>query len=163
MSPPQTNQTLSAHQLLEKESLRKSTHSAIEKKRREKMAAILDNLKNLTPTSRGQVSIQKLQILENAVSYIRQLQDEIIQKAGREQGLQIIAPLPNFQFTATHQGAATSPAARSPPMSPSSPQSTTYSQMSLEAYDQDRSQLDSFQSMSSTSTTSRMSINNLLS
>lgn len=71
------HQSFDSDDLIQKELLRRSNHSAIEKKRREKMSVAFNRLKDLTPSSKSQQYIQKLTILENAVSYIEYLQSQL--------------------------------------------------------------------------------------
>ncbi|KAI8900182.1 hypothetical protein BC833DRAFT_582911 [Globomyces pollinis-pini] len=53
---------------------RKEAHTAIEKKRREKIAACMNRLRVLVPENREHESLQKLTILQNTVEYVEQLQ-----------------------------------------------------------------------------------------
>ncbi|KAI8325832.1 hypothetical protein GQ54DRAFT_330636 [Martensiomyces pterosporus] len=57
----------------EKEMKRKVSHSAIEKRRRERTNAVLRELQNIVPGLCKPGKIQKLEILEAAAEYIRQL------------------------------------------------------------------------------------------
>ncbi|KAJ1946075.1 Sterol regulatory element-binding protein 2, partial [Linderina macrospora] len=57
----------------EKEIKRKVSHSAIEKRRRERTNAVLRELQNIVPGLCKPGKIQKLEILEAAAEYIRQL------------------------------------------------------------------------------------------
>ncbi|KAJ2490530.1 hypothetical protein IWW37_003090 [Coemansia sp. RSA 2050] len=57
----------------EKEMKRKVSHSAIEKRRRERTNAVLRELQNIVPGLSKPGKIQKLEILEAAADYIRQL------------------------------------------------------------------------------------------
>ncbi|KAJ1885487.1 Sterol regulatory element-binding protein 2 [Kickxella alabastrina] len=57
----------------EKEIKRKVSHSAIEKRRRERTNSVLSELQNIVPGLSKPGKIQKLEILEAAAKYIRQL------------------------------------------------------------------------------------------
>jgi hypothetical protein len=61
----------------DKDKERRIRHSTIEKRRRKKMSECLDALKHLVPNTRNQIRIHQLDILENAVEYIKQLKNEI--------------------------------------------------------------------------------------
>ncbi|KAJ3311150.1 hypothetical protein HDV04_004362 [Boothiomyces sp. JEL0838] len=52
---------------------KKQNHSFNERKRREKIKALINNLKVLVPKSKSQ-SLQQIAILENAVEYIKKVQ-----------------------------------------------------------------------------------------
>ena len=52
---------------------RKQAHSVIEKKRRERIKYCMEQLKSLVPESSKQVRLHQVEILENAVNYIKQL------------------------------------------------------------------------------------------
>ncbi|KAI8900180.1 hypothetical protein BC833DRAFT_647273 [Globomyces pollinis-pini] len=62
--------------LKEKETQRKKSHSAIERKRRERIAECMDKLKKIVPKNHQHEFLQKLTILENTVEYIEKLQKE---------------------------------------------------------------------------------------
>ncbi|KAJ3309563.1 putative serine/threonine-protein kinase iks1 [Boothiomyces sp. JEL0838] len=66
--------------LEQKEKLRKLSHTAIERKRRERIAHCMQQLKTMVPSNRNQDYLQKLTILENTVKYIRELQEKVDQK-----------------------------------------------------------------------------------
>ncbi|KAJ3272447.1 hypothetical protein HDV01_005516 [Terramyces sp. JEL0728] len=66
--------------LEQKEKLRKVSHTAIERKRRERIANCMLQLKTMVPSNRNQDYLQKLTILENTVKYIRELQEKVDQK-----------------------------------------------------------------------------------
>ena len=55
------------------EETRRQAHSVIEKRRRERIKTCLEQLKNLVPESCNQVRLHQVEILENAVEYIKQL------------------------------------------------------------------------------------------
>ncbi|KAI9203312.1 uncharacterized protein BJ171DRAFT_624338 [Polychytrium aggregatum] len=59
---------------LDRESRRKITHTAIEKKRRERINQKILELRTLVPSCASQESIQKVSVLEKTVEYIRDLQ-----------------------------------------------------------------------------------------
>ncbi|OMJ22945.1 hypothetical protein AYI70_g2564 [Smittium culicis] len=58
---------------LDKKAKRKISHSAIEKRRREKTNSVLKELQVLVPWLNNDSKFQKLEILENATMYIKQL------------------------------------------------------------------------------------------
>ncbi|OMJ27982.1 hypothetical protein AYI69_g2559 [Smittium culicis] len=58
---------------LDKKAKRKISHSAIEKRRREKTNSVLKELQILVPWLNNDSKFQKLEILENATMYIKQL------------------------------------------------------------------------------------------
>ncbi|KAI8900189.1 hypothetical protein BC833DRAFT_647280 [Globomyces pollinis-pini] len=53
------------------------THSMIERRRRIQIKSCVEQLKELVPNSAHQKSIQKLHILENAVAYIKELEERL--------------------------------------------------------------------------------------
>jgi hypothetical protein len=55
----------------DKEKKRRFAHSEIERRRREKINACLEQLKELVPTSANQIRLHQVEILENAVLYIK--------------------------------------------------------------------------------------------
>ena len=57
--------------LLQKHQKRKEQHSQIEKRRRERMQKCFQDLKTLVPGMSNQENLQKLQILESTVNYLR--------------------------------------------------------------------------------------------
>ncbi|KAK9763189.1 Sterol regulatory element-binding protein 2 [Basidiobolus ranarum] len=57
----------------EKETLRKVSHSAIERRRRERINDKIFQLKTLVPSCANQVNLHKLSILESAIEYIHEL------------------------------------------------------------------------------------------
>lgn len=63
--------------LTDREEARRINHSAIEKKRRVKLASALLQLQDLVPRSRTQRHIQKLQVLENAIDYILEMRQNL--------------------------------------------------------------------------------------
>lgn len=62
-----------------KEQLRKQSHSAIEKKRRERINDQFSHLKNIVPNCKHTTNstIHKLTILENTIDYIRKLEEQV--------------------------------------------------------------------------------------
>ncbi|KAJ1673421.1 hypothetical protein EV182_005267, partial [Spiromyces aspiralis] len=58
----------------ERERRRRISHSAMERRRRERTNHIINELKFLVPWLRNEARMQKLEVLENAVQYIHQLQ-----------------------------------------------------------------------------------------
>ncbi|KAK9729758.1 hypothetical protein K7432_000006 [Basidiobolus ranarum] len=63
----------------EKEMLRKVSHSAIERRRRERINDKIFQLKTLVPSCANQVNLHKLSILESAIDYIQELQGRLMQ------------------------------------------------------------------------------------
>ncbi|ORX95754.1 HLH-domain-containing protein [Basidiobolus meristosporus CBS 931.73] len=61
----------------EKEMLRKVSHSAIERRRRERINDKIFQLKTLIPSCANQVNLHKLSILESAIDYIQELQSRL--------------------------------------------------------------------------------------
>ncbi|KAJ3052259.1 hypothetical protein HK097_006623 [Rhizophlyctis rosea] len=72
----------------EKELLRKVSHSAIERRRRERINDKIMQLRNLVPTCAKQENMHKLNILQNAIDYIRHLQLQLDAKPGSAMPLQ---------------------------------------------------------------------------
>ncbi|PVZ97905.1 hypothetical protein BB558_006121 [Smittium angustum] len=64
---------------IDKKAKRKVSHSAIEKRRREKTNAVLRKLQGLVPWLNSESKFQKLEILENAAKYIEQLTSQNLQ------------------------------------------------------------------------------------
>ncbi|ORY04172.1 helix-loop-helix DNA-binding protein [Basidiobolus meristosporus CBS 931.73] len=63
----------------EKEILRKVSHSAIERRRRERINDKIFQLKTLVPSCANQVNLHKLSILESTIEYIHELQSRLSQ------------------------------------------------------------------------------------
>ncbi|TPX70570.1 hypothetical protein SpCBS45565_g01617 [Spizellomyces sp. 'palustris'] len=61
----------------DKELLRKVSHSAIERRRRERINDKIMQLKGLVPSCAHQENLHKLSILQNAIDYIRLLKDQL--------------------------------------------------------------------------------------
>ncbi|KAI9095197.1 hypothetical protein DFS34DRAFT_626969 [Phlyctochytrium arcticum] len=74
-SPP--SRKITTDEKLEKEMLRKVSHSAIERRRRERINDKIMQLKGLVPACADQENLHKLSILQNAIEYIRVLKDEL--------------------------------------------------------------------------------------
>ncbi|KAJ3179555.1 hypothetical protein HDU85_004828 [Gaertneriomyces sp. JEL0708] len=72
-SPPPTITSLKK----DREFLRKVSHSAIERRRRERINDKISTLRKLVPQCHGQENLHKLSILQNAIDYIRLLQKEL--------------------------------------------------------------------------------------
>ncbi|KAI8325833.1 hypothetical protein GQ54DRAFT_178270 [Martensiomyces pterosporus] len=58
----------------ERERKRRISHSAMERRRRERTNTIINELKNLIPWLRNEARLQKLEVLEQCVCYIKELQ-----------------------------------------------------------------------------------------
>ncbi|KAI8905178.1 Myc-type, basic helix-loop-helix domain-containing protein [Gorgonomyces haynaldii] len=63
--------------LTPKQQRRKEQHSIIEKRRRERTNRVLGHLRQLVPRCRVQNALDKVTILEEAVIYIQQLEDQL--------------------------------------------------------------------------------------
>ncbi|RKO84441.1 hypothetical protein BDK51DRAFT_47560 [Blyttiomyces helicus] len=80
-----TNPAAPADDKQERELLRKVSHSAIERRRRERINDKIMQLKTLVPACAAQENIHKLSILQGAIEYIRVLQDELAVARGEVQ------------------------------------------------------------------------------
>ncbi|KAJ2836618.1 hypothetical protein FBU31_001330 [Coemansia sp. 'formosensis'] len=69
--------TAKASSAEEREKKRRDSHSAMERRRRERTNNVLDELKDLIPWLRDEARLQKLDILEHCVSYIKELQGQV--------------------------------------------------------------------------------------
>ncbi|KAJ2863062.1 Sterol regulatory element-binding protein 2 [Coemansia aciculifera] len=69
--------TTTAGSAEEREQKRRKSHSAMERKRRERTNDKIDEIKGLIPWLRDEARLQKLEILEHCVEYIRELQDRV--------------------------------------------------------------------------------------
>ncbi|KAJ2211060.1 hypothetical protein EV179_005793 [Coemansia sp. RSA 487] len=61
----------------ERERKRRISHSAMERRRRERTNNVIDELKALVPWIRNEARMQKLEVLEQCVSYIKSLQQHL--------------------------------------------------------------------------------------
>ncbi|KAJ3152254.1 hypothetical protein HDU89_001474 [Geranomyces variabilis] len=89
-SPPpqklrQQDHAAAAAAKLHRDHLRKVSHSAIERRRRERINDKIMQLKSLVPACANQDSLHKLRILEEAIQYIHILKDELADARGERQ------------------------------------------------------------------------------
>ncbi|KAJ3155778.1 hypothetical protein HDU86_004248 [Geranomyces michiganensis] len=86
--PPQKQQlrqqdsAAAAAAKLHRDHLRKVSHSAIERRRRERINDKIAQLKSLVPACANQDSLHKLRILEEAIDYIRDLKRDVADARG---------------------------------------------------------------------------------
>ncbi|KAJ1732516.1 hypothetical protein LPJ61_002009 [Coemansia biformis] len=66
----------------ERENKRRVAHSAMERRRRERTNSVIDKLKAMIPWLRDEARMQKLEVLEQCVCYIRELQQSADAAAG---------------------------------------------------------------------------------
>ncbi|KAJ3175606.1 hypothetical protein HDU87_006103 [Geranomyces variabilis] len=83
----QQDQAAAAAAKLHRDHLRKVSHSAIERRRRERINDKIMQMKSLVPACANQDSLHKLRILEEAIQYIHILKGELAEaRGGGERG-----------------------------------------------------------------------------
>ncbi|KAJ3021310.1 hypothetical protein HKX48_008786 [Thoreauomyces humboldtii] len=101
LSPPAQDPHAKAAKL-HREHLRKVSHSAIERRRRERINDKILQLKDLVPSCTNQENLHKLSILQNAIEYIHALKSQIEEQtdqlaSSRNMASPPQAPHPSFE------------------------------------------------------------------
>ncbi|KAJ2397534.1 hypothetical protein GGI23_003502 [Coemansia sp. RSA 2559] len=102
----------------ERERKRRISHSAMERRRRERTNNVIGELKDLIPWLRNEARMQKLEVLEQCVSYIKDLQ----QNQGLQSPSSAPAPLPHSRKRRRTRSATSEMDATPAPDSLDSPQ-----------------------------------------